>query len=60
MAVPVQFLVVGAAEWHGELVADLAPQRARLRDLQVVRIAGRHLTDEAWLGGDEGEVLLSP
>jgi hypothetical protein len=28
--------VVHAAEWHGELIAHLSPQRAGLREFQVM------------------------
>jgi hypothetical protein len=35
-----------AAQWHGELVADFAAQRARLRKFQVVRVARRAVAEE--------------
>jgi hypothetical protein len=54
-----QILMVFAAEWHGELVAHLSSQGAGLRDLQVVRIAGAHLANEARLRGDKGKVRFT-
>ena len=41
VADPVQGAVVAAAERHHEFVADLAAERARLGEAQVVRVGGR-------------------
>ena len=59
VAVPVQLPMVLAAERHGELVAHFPPQRSGPGNLEVVRIAGARLTDEAGLCGDEGEMRLA-
>jgi hypothetical protein len=41
IAVPMQLVVVEAADWNRELVADLSPESARLRKAQMMRIGGR-------------------
>src|SRR6266478_2740794 len=41
VAMAVQVVMVLAAQRHGEFVADLASEGPRLRELQVVGIAGR-------------------
>jgi hypothetical protein len=38
VAVPVQFAMVGPAQRHREFIADLARQRAGLREFQMVGI----------------------
>ena len=58
VADPVQGAVVAAAERHDEFVADLAAERARLGEPQVVRVGGRAAADQAGLLGDEPQVLL--
>jgi len=40
VAVPMQGLMVITTQWHGELVAHLAPQVGRLRKFKMVGIAG--------------------
>ena len=50
--------MVFAAQGHGELVADLASQRFRLGEFQMMGIAGRSFADKAWLRGDENEMRL--
>ena len=50
--------MVFATQRHRELVADLASQRFRLGEFQMMGIAGRSLADEAWLCGDENEMRL--
>src|SRR4051812_17970349 len=55
--VPVQVAVMGTAQWHRKLVADLARQCAALSKLQVVGIGGAAATDETGLGADELQVL---
>jgi hypothetical protein len=54
--VPVNLTMVGAAERHGVLVADLAAQRPRLREAQVMRLTGLPLTSKARLRGHESEM----
>lgn len=45
----VQLAMVAAAERHGELVADLRADGARLRKAEVVGVAGLPSADEARL-----------
>jgi hypothetical protein len=56
LAVLMELVVVLATERHRELIADLSAQGPRLRDLEVVGIAGAHLANQAGLRGDKGEV----
>ena len=58
VADPVQGAVVGAAERHHEFVADLAAERPRLGEAQVVRVGRLAAADQAGLLGDEPQVLL--
>jgi hypothetical protein len=53
-----QLLMVVAAQRHGELVADLASERSRLREFQVVGITWNATADQAGLRCDEREVGL--
>ena len=57
VADPVQQPVMDAAEWNCELIAHLAPERARLHVLEVIRVAGPAATDEAGLLGDVAQML---
>ena len=52
-------MVVGSAERHGELVADLASQGAWLGELQVMRFSRRLLTNQTALAANESEVILA-
>jgi len=38
VAALMEFTVVSTAEWHGELVAHFAPERALLSEFKMVRI----------------------
>jgi hypothetical protein len=49
--------VVDPAERYGEFVADLAGERPRLGEPQVVRIRGLAAADQARLLGNEAQVL---
>src|SRR5205814_1434633 len=49
--------VMDAAERHCELVADLAPERARLHVAQMMGVGGPAAADEARLLGDVTQVL---
>ena len=40
IAAAVHFAMMAAAQRHGEFVADPAPERARLREAQMMRIGG--------------------
>ena len=53
-----QGAVVGPAERHGELVAHLAAERARLHEAEVVGVGGLAGADQAGLLRDEPQVLL--
>src|SRR6516164_2425777 len=46
-----------AAEWDRELIADLAPQRARLSKSEVVGVRGLAAAEQARLLGDIAQVL---
>ena len=58
IAVAMQLAMMQAAQGNRELVADLAPERARLGKAQMVRLGGRAAANEAWLPGDEQTVVL--
>ena len=51
-----QLSMMAAAERHGELVADLHAEGARLGKAQVMRIAGVAAADEAGLRRDKVQV----
>lgn len=53
----VDLAMVPATQRDGELIADLARQRAPLGKAQVMRFARRPATDRARLLGDEPDVL---
>jgi hypothetical protein len=55
-----QGFVMVAAQRHGEFVTDFASEGSGLRKLDVMRIAGRSLTDKARMRCDEAEMLLVP
>jgi len=46
-----------ATEWDGELIADLAAERARLREPEVMGIRGLAAAHETRLLGDVAQVL---
>jgi len=46
-----------SAEWDGELIADLAAERARLREPEVMGIRGLAAAHETRLLGDVAQVL---
>ena len=54
---PVQQPVMDAAQRNRELIAHLAPERARLHVLKVMRVAGPAAADEAGLLGDVAQML---
>jgi hypothetical protein len=60
VAAPVQVAMMGTTERHGEFVADLAPERAALRKLEMVRIRGTAAAGETRLRADEPEVIPVP
>src|SRR6516162_2837156 len=55
---PMGCAVVGAAERDCELIADLAAERARLREAQVMRVGWLARAEQAWQRGDVAQVLL--
>jgi hypothetical protein len=57
VAAAVKFAMMTAAEWEGELIADLTPQCAALGKAQVMGIARRTAAYQARLFGDEPDVL---
>jgi hypothetical protein len=56
VAAAVQVMMVLAAQWHGEFVADLASEGSGLREFEMVGIAWRTPTDEAGLRCHEDQV----
>jgi hypothetical protein len=58
VAVPVKLAMMKATNRNRELIADLAPQRSRLREAKMVRIGGFAAAHEARLLGYEFEVVL--
>lgn len=58
VAKAVQLAMVAAAERHGELIADLAPQRAALCEPQMMGVDRFAAADQARLFGDESDVVL--
>ena len=53
-----QLVMMEAAQGNRELVADPAPERARLRKAQMVRVGRRAAAHDAWLPGYELAVIL--
>ena len=51
---------MGAAERDGELIARLAPERARLHKSNVMRVRGLAAAQQARLLRHEAEMLLVP
>jgi hypothetical protein len=49
--------MMDTAERHGEFIAGLAAERARLQVAQVMRVGWLAAADEAWLLGDGAKVL---
>lgn len=47
VSVPVQLLMMRAAQGHRKFVTDLTADRTRLREFEMVGIAGRLLADKA-------------
>src|SRR3984957_15105068 len=58
VTMPVQLSMVDTAHRNGELVADLAPERAWLGKAQMVGVCGQTAAHQAGLGGDEVAVVL--
>jgi hypothetical protein len=54
----VEFAVMNAAERHGELVADLAPERGRLGEPKMMRIGRLSPTHEARLRRNERPMIF--
>ena len=50
--------MVYGAQRNRPLVTDLAARGARLGEANVMGVARDAATDQAWLGGDEPEVVL--
>ena len=49
--------MVSSTQRHGELIADLAPQRAALGKSQMVGIGGLSTTNQARMLGDRSDVI---
>src|ERR1700691_2729471 len=52
--------VVATAQWDGELIAHLAPERPKLRKPKMVSVRRLASADHARLPGDESNVVLVP
>jgi hypothetical protein len=52
-----ELIVVRATEWHGVLVARLAPERPRLNVFEVVRLRRRAAADETGLSRYEPKMV---
>ena len=52
------FAMMAPAQRHGELIADLAAERAALREAQMRAVCGRAPADQTRLFGHEPDVLL--
>ena len=53
-----QLQMMFTAEWDGKFVADLPPKRPGLGKLEMMGVAWRASTDDAWLRGNECEMSL--
>jgi hypothetical protein len=53
VAAPMEFTMVSPAEWHGELIADFAPERPALRELKMMRVRRATAAGEARLSAHE-------
>ena len=58
VAIAVQFAVVETTEWNRVLIADLAAERTRLSEANVVRFARRPAAHNAGLGREISTMLL--
>ena len=54
----VDLAVMEPTDWHGELVADLSPERTGLGKAQVMWVGRRATAHEARLGRDEPAVFF--
>lgn len=52
-------LMVRAAQWNCEFIADFAPQSSWLSELQVMSVGRVFLTNKTTLAAHKGEVLLA-
>jgi hypothetical protein len=57
VAATVRVAMVQSANGNGELVADLAPHRPLLCELDVVGIRGRSTADETRLSGHKSQMV---
>jgi len=51
-----QLQMMFTAEWDGKFVADFPPKRPGLGKFEMMGIARRASTDDAWLRGNEGKM----
>ena len=58
IAAVVKLAMVGAAQGNGELVSDLPRHRSGLGEADMMGIGRGRAAQEAWLRGDEAQVLL--
>ena len=57
IAAAVDLAMVSSTQRHGELIANLAPQRAALGKSQMVGFAGSSTTNQARMLGDRSDVI---
>src|ERR1051326_8485307 len=57
IAAAVDLTMMATAEWHSELIADLATEGAALGKAQMMRIGRHAATDQTRLLGNEPDVL---
>jgi hypothetical protein len=53
VAALMEFTVVGTAEWHGELIADFAPERPALREFKMMCVRRATAAGQARLSAHE-------
>ena len=53
VAALMEFTMVSTAEWHGELIANFAPERPALRELKMMRVRRAAAAGDARLSADE-------
>jgi hypothetical protein len=53
----VDLAMMSSAQWYGEFIADLAPERGMLREPQVMGIRGSSAANQARLLGNRFDVI---
>src|SRR5271169_2343539 len=58
IAASMDLTVMSTTQRHGELIADLAPERPALREAQMVGVRGASTAYQTWLFGNKLEMVL--